>query len=154
MRLVVSGGELFGFPGNTLGSVNNFTNHPAFNALVSQLVADALDVKGADDHHQSQAHVEDAFHFIRIDIPELLNPGKNGRNGPTAPLNDSVCASRQDAIQVSMQSAPGDMGDTMNDMFDLVVRQNVPHRFGIDPGRFQEYVPYVGIELRDFVFDC
>ena len=50
---------------------------PAFESLVVELMADAVDIIGTDDPHHADAHVEVRFHLGVVDFAQRLK--KHGR---------------------------------------------------------------------------
>ena len=55
---------------------------PTFHAEGMDHASNAFRMERADHQHESDAHIEDAVHFIRFDIAEPLQPREHGRHGP------------------------------------------------------------------------
>ncbi len=62
-------------------------DRPTLQPFVGQLMANAVDVIGADDQRHPDTHVENRVHFVRINFAKPLQPGKDGRNRPAVPLD-------------------------------------------------------------------
>ena len=108
---------------------------------------------GGDDHHQAEAHVEDLIHFGLLDFAQALHPGEDRRDGPAAALDDDLHALRNDAGQIFVQSAAGDVGDAVHHVLHAIVVQHLPDRLGVEDGRLQKRFADRAAEFFDVVAD-
>src|SRR5262245_39636139 len=78
-------------------SLAHLADDPGRDPLMLQLPLDAVGIEAADDHHETDAAVEDRVHLRLLDVAELLQPGENRRHRPTAALEKDAFARRQHA---------------------------------------------------------
>ncbi len=75
---------------------------------------------------------------VFVDLAEFLQPGEHRRHGPAAAVDRGGDARGQDAGQVFVQSAAGDVGDAVDHALYLVVREHAADGPGVDRRRPQE----------------
>src|SRR5262249_10573952 len=92
----------------------DFAELPMCQAGVGQHRGDGRFVIRTDDQRQANAHVEDTLHLFFFDAAEALEPGEDGRDGPTAFFQDGLYTLGQDTFEVVAQAAAGDVGDAVD----------------------------------------
>ena len=91
---------------------------------------------------KSDAHIEHATHLVFVDLTELLQPGKDGRLRPRVFVDVNVHVLGQNSFQVFRQPTAGDMGDTVDDILDLVMVQHLLDGRGVDARGFEQDLLY------------
>src|SRR5262249_35372041 len=95
------------------------------NAILSELLANALGEIRADDHDEANAAIEHAVHLGLRHVPQTLHPSEHRRHRPIA-MQEGSPPGRQDARQVIYQTAAGYVCKTANDAsLDWVMAQDV-----------------------------
>ena len=127
---------------------------PASNIVLLDRSPDAVGVIRTDDQGQTDAHVEDAIHFLDIDVAQLLKPIEHRGTRPGTAIDLDLAAGRKQSFDIVSQPATGDMRDSVNHGFDFVMRQHVAHDRGVDFCRLQERFANGRVQFWNRLVDC
>ena len=88
-------------PNDAFFSFDHFADDPVFQFHLIKRRADRFDLLGGQDHHETEAHVEDLEHFVVFDLSQLLDPLKDRLHRP------AVAVDRRDQSQTRVPMVPG-----------------------------------------------
>nr|GFA99101.1 hypothetical protein [Tanacetum cinerariifolium] len=94
---------------SAFGGSADLADHPRLLAGFTQGVQRDVDVfLGHTDNHANAA-VQNAVHFVLVDVALFLQPVENRRTGPAGHVDDGLRAFRQHARDVVQQATAGDV---------------------------------------------
>ena len=117
-------------------SIGHTTDDSSLVSMRCENVNSFLGLSLIHGKHHSDTHVIDIEHLTMLDIAMLLQETENRKNLPSSLLHMNTLTLLKDTRDVLIESAAGDVGNTMN----VTVPDDIQNLFHINSGRGQCYL--------------
>lgn len=114
------------------GKLGDLADREDLFALSFKGAAGLFGVFGGDDHDETDAVVEDAVHFMAVDVALFLKPVEDGRARPGLAVDDGLNAFGKNAGHVLHEAAARDVGHAL----DLHGLHDFENLLDVDAGGF------------------